>query len=55
MHTINLTIAEYDKSSFSFETFVEDYDDGICDGDLDYECLDDDENTIAIKQSNKYI
>ena len=47
-------MAEDDESSFSFEDivddFVEDYDDGPCDGDLDYECLFDEENISAKKK-----
>ena len=50
---------EDDESSFPFkdfvDDFVEDYDDGPCDGDLDYECLFDEENISDIKKSNKYI
>ena len=30
-------------------------DDAPCDGDIDYECLDDEENVGAIKESNPYI
>ena len=37
------------------EDFVKDYDDGRCDGDLDYECLSDEENISTIKESNEYI
>ena len=39
----------------SLQDFYDDigeyYDDGPCDGDVDYECLDDEENISAIKQS----
>ena len=30
-------------------------DDPPCDGDIDYECLDDEENVGSIKESNPYI
>ena len=52
-------MAEYDGSSLLLQDFDDDfgeyYDDGPCDVDLDYECLDDKEHISAIKQSNEYI
>ena len=39
-------------------TFSEDFDledDPPCDGDIAYECLDDEENVGALKESNPYI
>ena len=52
-------MAEDDESSLSLQDFDDDfgeyYDDGPCDGDLNYECLYDEENISAVKQSNEYI
>ena len=50
-------MAEDDQSSLQnfHDDIGEYYDDGPCDGDVDYECLDDEENISAIKESNEYI
>ena len=48
-------MADVDESSLFDGNFGEYYDDGPCDGDVDYECLDDEQNISAIKQSNVYI
>ena len=43
-----------DEDELSFRDFyIEDH--GLCDGDLDYDCLEDDTNISAIKESNPYI
>ena len=49
MSTINLNMADVDESSLFDCNFDEYYDDGPCDGDVDYECLDDEEKNSAIK------
>ena len=49
MTTVNNPVIDEDELSFQ-DFDIEDY--SPCDGDLDYECLEDEENISAIKESN---
>ena len=43
-----------DEDELSFQDlYIEDH--GPCDGDLDYDCLENDDNLSAIHESNPYI